>query len=238
MTHSPTFHFEAGRLVEIDRIRADERSPIIVDHVFFFCIDNTKPRSERKARPIRGRAHHVVTGKISAEGVVATASFTSGIGSCAHFLHPPQVSGGSGMRLPCWVFRTTDEKTSNSNTDGKVKAFWRLQHRGLNSIDGHCRTSDIVDLCRAQLVIGPGSCSRKYSTRWASRTFSQTPFSGTRILRVNCINIGRMPIPLISRRIIPSCNAGSASLSQESSSRTPGNLLRLAEHSVWGVSTY
>lgn len=45
IAHAPAFHLELGRLVEIDRIRADERGPVIVDDVFLPRAANFKSRS-------------------------------------------------------------------------------------------------------------------------------------------------------------------------------------------------
>jgi len=74
MANAPAFHLKPARLVKVDRIGADQRISIIVDNVFFICLGNSESGSERKVRPIRGGAHHVLTGKPTPERVVASAS--------------------------------------------------------------------------------------------------------------------------------------------------------------------
>src|SRR5207249_12218930 len=56
-SHAPAVHFEAARLVKVDRFGPDQRSPVIVDHVFFICIGDSEPRPERVTRPV-GRGTH------------------------------------------------------------------------------------------------------------------------------------------------------------------------------------
>ena len=59
VAHTPAFHVETARLVEIDRFGSHERSAVIVNYVFFVCIGDSKPGAEREARPIGRGAHHV-----------------------------------------------------------------------------------------------------------------------------------------------------------------------------------
>ena len=61
MAHAPLPHGDAAGFVKIDRVRADQRAAVIIDDVAVRSADDLKPCSERKVRPIRGRAHHIRT---------------------------------------------------------------------------------------------------------------------------------------------------------------------------------
>src|SRR5262245_17242044 len=82
---APAFHLKAARLVKVDGVSANQRIPIIVDNVLFVCLGNSKSCSQGKMRPVRRGAHHVRTGKATAERiVVATSALPMRIGSGAH----------------------------------------------------------------------------------------------------------------------------------------------------------
>ena len=50
-------HRRAAGLVEVDRVRADERAAVIVDDIRSCRADDLEPGPQRKARPIGCRAH-------------------------------------------------------------------------------------------------------------------------------------------------------------------------------------
>src|ERR1700746_123365 len=70
---APLFHLKTARLIKVDRVSADQRISIIVDNVFFVCIGDSASSSEREVRPIRRATHHMLTGKPTADRVVAPA---------------------------------------------------------------------------------------------------------------------------------------------------------------------
>src|SRR5439155_1995706 len=72
--HAPFPHRQPVCLVKVDRARADERAPIVVDLKNITRPDDPELCPERPARPIRRGAHHIFAGKLRANGVLATAS--------------------------------------------------------------------------------------------------------------------------------------------------------------------
>src|SRR5437867_4257946 len=97
---APAVHIESARLVKVNGVRADQRSPVIVDHIFFAGIDKSEPRSEGIARPIRGGTQHVPAGEILTERVVMAASpLKLGIGSGAHVWYATPTTCESRFRL-------------------------------------------------------------------------------------------------------------------------------------------
>src|SRR5712692_8499537 len=136
ITHAPSLHLETGRLVKIDRVRPNQGRTIIVDHVFFLCIDNAKARAQREARPIGRCTHNVTAGEITAESIVAPAAFGSRVSSGPHLPHTTQIAVGRGhLANYGLLLRTTGEETRCSQYDYKFKIFQHLQHSGLNTID-------------------------------------------------------------------------------------------------------
>src|SRR5205814_9315527 len=118
---APFFHFEPGRLVEVDRARANERSAVIVNDVFLIRVDEAESSAERKARPIGGGAHHVAAGQIDTERITpaAATAFGVSVGGGAHFVQALTGNGGNDrLRLS----RATHEQTDDSPCDCKVKA--------------------------------------------------------------------------------------------------------------------
>src|SRR5215472_14144926 len=73
VANAPAVHLTPARLVKVDGIGADQRISVIVNNVFFVCFGNSESGSERKVRPIRRRAHHVLVRKSRADRVVAPA---------------------------------------------------------------------------------------------------------------------------------------------------------------------
>src|SRR5206468_6261997 len=115
---APAVHIESARLVKVNGVRADQRSPVIVDHIFFAGIDKSEPRSEGIARPIRGGTQHVPAGEIFTERVlVAASSLKVCIGSSAHVWYATP-AGESRFRLR----GTAHDKASYSSCERKVKA--------------------------------------------------------------------------------------------------------------------
>jgi hypothetical protein len=96
---APAFHVEPARLVKVNGVRADQRSPVIVNHIFFARIDKSEPGSEGIARPIRGGTQHAPAGQIFAERiVVAASSLKICIGSSTHVWYATS-AGESRFRL-------------------------------------------------------------------------------------------------------------------------------------------
>ena len=91
IAHTPALHLELGRFVEIYRVAADERGPVIVDDVFFARTANSKSRAERKTRPIRRRAHDVATGQIRSERIFVSAFFDTRVCGRADIIHAPEM---------------------------------------------------------------------------------------------------------------------------------------------------
>src|SRR5205807_5297538 len=111
--------FQLGRLVKIDRVCADQRSPIIVDDEFVAGATDSEARTERETRPIRSCAHDMSAGQIFSERIMNAALFFSGVGGGAHVRHSTKMGIGgfySGQRfLDHGLFGATDEKTNNCN---------------------------------------------------------------------------------------------------------------------------
>src|SRR4029453_17430248 len=78
--HAPFPHCQTVRLVKVDRFRADEGAPVVVNLEDIVRPDDPKLCPERPARPIRCRAHHILAGKPRSNGVVAAAGLGMGIG--------------------------------------------------------------------------------------------------------------------------------------------------------------
>src|SRR6266516_3865211 len=95
ITHAPTFHFQTGRLIQIDCARSNESGPIIVDYVFLSCIDDAEARPEREAGPIGRGTHHAATGQTSAQCVATPASFAMSVSRRPHFLHVTSANSGN-----------------------------------------------------------------------------------------------------------------------------------------------
>ena len=87
VANTPASHFQPAWFVQIDGISPYECPSIIVDNVFVVRRGDAKPCAERITRPIRGGTHHVAAGKISANCVMAPASFTVCVGSSADIRH-------------------------------------------------------------------------------------------------------------------------------------------------------
>ena len=84
VTDAPASHFQPARFIQVYGIGPDECPSIIVDNVFLVRGGDAKSCAKRITRPIRRGTHHVAAGKIGADCVVGSASFTMRIGSGAH----------------------------------------------------------------------------------------------------------------------------------------------------------
>src|ERR1700730_6660538 len=123
MAHAPPLHFQAAWLVEIDRFRPNQGRSVIVDYIFFFCIDNSEPRPEWKARPIGRGAHHLASGQIGPDGIMTTTSLGMRISGRANLPHlMPRGDGRFRLR------RTANDEASDSSCGYKVKALRHLQY--------------------------------------------------------------------------------------------------------------
>lgn len=81
---APAFHFQPARLVQVDGVSANKGPSIIVNNVFLVCGGDAKPRAEWIARPIGSCTQNVSAGKMSANCIVGSASFTVRVGSSPH----------------------------------------------------------------------------------------------------------------------------------------------------------
>ena len=96
---APLSHLKPARLVKVDSVSTDQRISIIVDNVFFICIGNPESGSERKVRPIRRGTHYMLTGKPTAERVVApTPSLVRGVSRSTHLRYATR-AGDSRCRM-------------------------------------------------------------------------------------------------------------------------------------------
>src|SRR5215471_17763372 len=91
ISHSPAFHLELGRLVEIDRVRSNKRRSVVVDDEFLMCAHDSETRPKRETRPIRGRAHHVTTGQIHSERIFVSALFDARVSGRADVIHATEM---------------------------------------------------------------------------------------------------------------------------------------------------
>ena len=96
---APLFHLKPARLVKVDSVSADQRISIIVDNIFFICIGNSESGSEGKVRPIRRGTHYMLTGKPTAERVVAPAPALARCVSRSSHIRYATRAGHSRFRL-------------------------------------------------------------------------------------------------------------------------------------------
>ena len=81
---SPSPHFQSARLVQVNRIRANQCGAVIVDNKFFLRANDSEPSTERKPRPIGGGAAAFALSEASSDGISPAAVFAAGICSGPH----------------------------------------------------------------------------------------------------------------------------------------------------------
>jgi hypothetical protein len=139
MANAPAFHFQASRLVKIDRFCAHQRCPVIVDNKFLLRIDDPKSCAKRIVRPVGGSAHYVASGQIPAEGVAAAAAFRLGVCGSADMVSSANVCIGRRRRaqwpLQCGLLRATNQKRNTKAESYKFNRFTHWQHGASDSID-------------------------------------------------------------------------------------------------------
>jgi len=74
---APAVHIEPARLVKVNRVRADQRSPVIVDHIFFAWYRQVGTAFRGDSATNQRRTQHVPAGEILTERVVMAASPSS-----------------------------------------------------------------------------------------------------------------------------------------------------------------
>ena len=91
IAHAPAFHFELGRFVKVDRVRADEGRSIIVDDVLLPRTADSESRSEREPRPVRSRTHDVTSRQVRPERIFASTCFFVIVGGRADVTHAAEM---------------------------------------------------------------------------------------------------------------------------------------------------
>lgn len=127
MPHPPTAHLEPAYFVKINRVRADESAPVIIDLKDFIGIHNPELGAEREAGPIRGGADNFAAGEPRTDGVPASALFAVSVGGSADIGDSPFTypGGGSPVRLGCTARSQTSHQQSEN--EPQISRHLRLQ---------------------------------------------------------------------------------------------------------------
>src|SRR5258707_1266337 len=91
MPNAPPAHLQPCWLVKVDRVRADQCQPVVVNDVFFVSPDDPEMCSQRIARPIRCRAHDVLFGKPLANGIFPATALRVRVSSRSNLRHVTKV---------------------------------------------------------------------------------------------------------------------------------------------------